>query len=103
MHTAHDKAKGVAKIKFLLQIFQWEEGIWEVSQWLQLFIESIVIEPIFKKYHWRCFQESVILQRDGIYIVHSSYKTFYPFHNKHQIHQHIQSVKMLRTFEKIKT
>ena len=33
----------------------------------------------------------------------SSYNTFYPFENKHQIHLHIQSVQMLCAYEKIKT
>ena len=30
----------------------------------------------------------------------SSYNTFYPFQNKHQIHRHLQSVKMLWVYEK---
>ena len=29
------------------------------------------------------------------YIECSSYNTFYPFQNKHQIYQHVQTVKML--------
>ena len=32
----------------------------------------------------------------------SSYNTFYPFQNKHQIHRHIQSAKMLWVYEKTK-
>ena len=34
------------------------------------------------------------------YIECSSYNTFYPFQNKHQIHQNPQSVKMLYAYEK---
>ena len=37
------------------------------------------------------------------YIERPSYNTFYPFQNKHQIHQHLQSVKMVCAYEKIKT
>ena len=33
------------------------------------------------------------------YIECSSYNTCYPFQNKHQIHWHLESVKMLRTFK----
>ena len=36
-------------------------------------------------------------------IERSSKKTFYPFQNYQQIHQHLQSVKMLRAYEIVKT
>ena len=36
------------------------------------------------------------------YIEHSSYNTFSPFQNKHQIHWHLQSVKVLCAFKKSK-
>ena len=32
------------------------------------------------------------------YIEHTSYNIFYPFQNNHQIHWHLQSVKLLGTF-----
>ena len=45
-------------------------------------------------FRWRC--------REMEYIECSSYNTFYPFQNKHQIHQNPQSVKMLYAYEKSK-
>ena len=41
-------------------------------------------------------------KRDGIYRACISYNTFYPFQNKHQIHRHLQSFKMMCAFKKSK-
>ena len=40
--------------------------------------------------------------REMEYKVCASYKTFYPFQKKDQIHRHLQSVKKLYAFEKSK-
>ena len=45
-----------------------------------------------------CLQDYI---REMEYIECSSYTTFYPFQNKHKIHQHIQSFKMVCAYYKI--
>ena len=37
--------------------------------------------------------------REIEYIERASYNTFYPFQNKHQIHQHLESVRKLCAFK----
>ena len=41
-----------------------------------------------------------VKNREMEFIERASYNTFYPFQNKHQTHQHLQSVKMLCAFNK---
>ena len=40
-----------------------------------------------------------VAPREMEYIERTSFNTFYPFQNKHQIHWHLQSVKMLCAFK----
>jgi len=48
------------------------------------------------------YMAKTAVARDIVYIERTSYNANYPFQNKHQVYQYLQSVRMLCAFKKSK-